>query len=73
LNFEFSNIDISGTKDKSAQVKLISKYDKFLMRFEYLEGYDIDVKLEKVCTGLKITDQMLHRDYSSLSGGEKQG
>jgi len=62
---------ISGTKDKSAQVKLISKYDKFLMRFEYLEGYDIDVKLEKVCTGLKITDQMLHRDYSSLSGGEK--
>jgi len=33
--------------------------------------YDIDVKLEKVCTGLKITDQMLHRDYSSLSGGEK--
>jgi len=62
---------ISGTKDKSSQSKLISKYDKFLMRFEHLEGYDIDVKLEKVCTGLKITDQMLHRDYSSLSGGEK--
>jgi len=62
---------ISGTKDKSAQAKLISKYEKFLTRFEHLEGYDIDVKLEKVCTGLKITDQMLHRDYNSLSGGEK--
>jgi len=62
---------ISGTKDKSAQAKLISKYEKILTRFEHLEGYDIDVKLEKVCTGLKITDQMLHRDYNSLSGGEK--
>ncbi len=62
---------ISSTRDKSAQAKLISKYEKLLMRFEHLEGYDIDVKLEKVCTGLKITDQMLHRDYNSLSGGEK--
>ncbi|OPX26383.1 MAG: ABC transporter ATP-binding protein [Candidatus Cloacimonas sp. 4484_140] len=62
---------ISGTEDKSSQTKLISKYEKLLMRFEHLEGYDIDVKLGKVCTGLKITDQMLHRDYNSLSGGEK--
>ncbi|MBC8382928.1 MAG: ABC-F type ribosomal protection protein [Candidatus Cloacimonetes bacterium] len=62
---------ISGMEDKSAQAKLISKYEKLLMRFEHLEGYDIDVKLEKVCTGLKITGQMLHRDYNSLSGGEK--
>ena len=62
---------ISSTKDKSAQAKLISKYEKLLMRFEHLEGYDIDVKLEKVCTGLKITEHMLHRDYNSLSGGEK--
>jgi len=62
---------ISNTKDKTAQTKLISKYEKLLLRFEHLEGYDIDVKLEKVCTGLKITDHMLHRDYNSLSGGEK--
>ncbi len=62
---------IADTKDKSAQSKLISKYEKLLMKFEHLEGYDIDVELEKVCTGLKITDQMLHRDYNSLSGGEK--
>jgi len=62
---------ISGTEDKNAQAKLISKYEKLLMQFEHLEGYDIDFKLEKVCTGLKITNQMLHRDYNSLSGGEK--
>ncbi|MBN2017847.1 MAG: ABC-F family ATP-binding cassette domain-containing protein [Candidatus Cloacimonetes bacterium] len=62
---------ISKTKDLSAQQKLMSKYEKKQLRFEHLEGYDIDVKLEIVCTGLKITEEMLNRDYNSLSGGEK--
>jgi len=62
---------ISKTKDQAAQKKFMSQYEKKQLRFEHLEGYDIDVKLEIVCTGLKITEEMLERDYNSLSGGEK--
>jgi len=63
--------DISASKSNCTQEKLIKKYEKLQFRFEHLEGYDIDVKLEKVCSGLKIGDEMLDRDYNSLSGGEK--
>ena len=63
--------EISICENKNTQNKLIKQYEKKQIRFEHLEGYDINVKLEKVCSGLKIDEGMLARDYNLLSGGEK--
>ena len=39
--------------------------------FERLGGYEIDTRLQKVVKGLKIEDDWLSREFSSLSGGER--
>ncbi len=39
--------------------------------FERLGGYDIETDLQRIIKGLKIEDEWLQRDFSSLSGGEK--
>ena len=39
--------------------------------FQRLGGYEIDTRLQKVVKGLKIEDDWLSREFSSLSGGER--
>jgi ATP-binding cassette, subfamily F, member 3 len=39
--------------------------------FERLGGYEIETTLQRIIKGLKIHDDWLDRDFSSLSGGEK--
>lgn len=39
--------------------------------FERLGGYDIETTLQRIIKGLKIHDDWLDREFSSLSGGEK--
>ncbi len=62
---------IASSDNNYAQEKLIKKYEKLQSRFDHLDGYNIDVKLDKVCSGLKIDQTMLVRNYATLSGGEK--
>ena len=50
---------------------LIEKYCKLLDEFSNLGGYDIDVAINTVCSGLKINEHILNNTYSKLSGGEK--
>jgi len=45
-------------------------YGELAARFEHLEGYDIEVELNKMCNGLGIPAGMRSRLFSSLSGGE---
>ena len=54
------------------------EYNKVLIRFcdlqeQYanLGGYDIDVKINEVLSGLNIDYNMLSQSYNDLSGGEK--
>jgi len=51
--------------------ELISKYCKLIEEFSIFGGFDIDVQVNSVSTGLGITEEMLNREYSGLSGGEK--
>lgn len=50
---------------------LIEKYCKLLDEFSNLGGYDMDVSINTVCSGLKISEKILNSVYSNLSGGEK--
>ena len=51
--------------------KTIEKYCKVMEEFSSMGGYDVDVSIDTVCSGLKINDAMKHQTYSTLSGGEK--
>ena len=51
--------------------KTIEKYCKAVEEFSSLGGYDVDVAIDTVCSGLNIDDAMKHQTYSTLSGGEK--
>ncbi len=51
--------------------KTIEKYCKAVEEFSSLGGYDVNVAIDTVCSGLNIDDAMKHQTYSTLSGGEK--
>lgn len=51
--------------------KALERYYRVLEVFSNKGGYDIDVQINTVCSGLKISETMLYQKYSSLSGGEK--
>jgi ATP-binding cassette subfamily F protein 3 len=50
---------------------LLAQYGKLCQKFEFEGGYEIETNINKVATGLNISDDMRKRPYSSLSGGEK--
>lgn len=51
--------------------KALNKYSNLVQLFELKGGYEKEEKLSKVCTGLKMNDSFLNRDFDHLSGGEK--
>jgi len=51
--------------------KALNKYSNLVQLFELKGGYEKDEKLSKVCTGLKMNESFLNRDFDLLSGGEK--
>lgn len=51
--------------------KALERYYRVLEEFSNKGGYDIDVQINSVCSGLKISETMLYQEYSTLSGGEK--
>lgn len=51
--------------------KVLKKYSDIVQLFEVKGGYDREEKLSKVCTGLKMNEHFLNRDFDTLSGGEK--
>ncbi|MFI8575510.1 ribosomal protection-like ABC-F family protein [Rossellomorea aquimaris] len=51
--------------------KALNKYSDLTQLFEVKGGYERDEKVSKVCTGLKLSEVFLERDFDLLSGGEK--
>ncbi len=58
-------------KNLSNNFKTINKYSKLQQRFIDLGGYEINTKVSKVLNAFSITDEMLNRNFNTLSGGEK--
>ena len=50
---------------------LLRRYDRLSSGFEQAGGYDLEVRVNKVCNGLGISREMRARLFSALSGGEK--
>ena len=50
---------------------VLEMYGKLQEHFTNMGGYEIDEKVSKICNGFKISDEMLHRSFNTLSGGEK--
>lgn len=51
--------------------KTLESYCKLIEEFTEAGGYDMDYLINSVCSGLKITSDMLTQTYTKLSGGEK--
>lgn len=51
--------------------KYLDTYCKLIEEYSSKGGYDIDVKINTVCTGLGIKSELITQKYSDLSGGEK--
>ena len=50
---------------------VLKRYGKLMEEYERLGGYDVEVKIEKICNGMNIGGQMRQSRFSLLSGGEK--
>ena len=50
---------------------LLRRYDRLSSGFEQAGGYDLEVRVNKVCNGLGISGDMRLRLFCELSGGEK--
>lgn len=55
----------------NSDTELVEKYCKLLEIYSNLGGYDMDVSINTVCSGLKISETILNQTYNNLSGGEK--
>lgn len=56
---------------EGADRALLDRYDRLQLAFETGGGYEIETRLEKVCTGLGIEKAFREKQFADLSGGEK--
>ncbi len=57
-----------GTNDDP---KLLSRYGQLQTKYEAMGGYDFDNKIDKICNGMNISEDMRGQQFETLSGGEK--
>ena len=58
-------------KNLSSDINSINKYLKIQEEFINKGGYEFETKISKVLAAFNITDEMLKRNFNTLSGGEK--
>lgn len=51
--------------------KALKQYSKLVELYEVNDGYNTEEKLNKICTGLKLDESFLNKEFNLLSGGEK--
>ncbi|QNO15089.1 ABC-F family ATP-binding cassette domain-containing protein [Alkalicella caledoniensis] len=51
--------------------RIMKQYADLHDLYTFKGGYEIEERISKVCTGLKITEEFKGRQFNSLSGGEK--
>ena len=52
--------------------QLLAQYDRLQAAYETGGGYEIETRLEKICSGLGISKDFRAKDFAQLSGGEQQ-
>jgi len=51
--------------------KALKQYSELVELYEAKGGYNTEEKLSKICTGLKLDESFLNKEFNLLSGGEK--
>ena len=51
--------------------QLLAQYDRLQAAYETGGGYEIETRLEKICSGLGISKDFRAKDFAQLSGGEQ--
>ncbi|MBQ8697862.1 MAG: ABC-F family ATP-binding cassette domain-containing protein, partial [Schwartzia sp.] len=76
----FSDILRLGEKKKAmereigrggASEELLAEYGRVVLRFEHMEGYDVEIRIRRVAFGLGFTEDDLTGSVAHLSGGQK--
>jgi ATPase subunit of ABC transporter with duplicated ATPase domains len=57
--------------DNQTLDKTLSQYASLQEKYEILGGYEKDTRINKVCEGLNIKNEMREKEFNCLSGGEK--
>lgn len=57
--------------ESEAAQQLLQEYGQLQEKFEQADGYEINSRIDRVANGLGIPPEDYHRQFSSLSGGEK--
>lgn len=60
-----------GDKEGDALEQALLRYGKLTERYESLDGYRLEERKNRICTGLKLSELFLQKRFSLLSGGEK--
>ena len=56
---------------KGGMEQLLSQYDRAQNTYIAKGGYELEESFNKICTGCKITKDLLEKNYGVLSGGEQ--
>lgn len=51
--------------------KALKQYSQLVELYEVKDGYNTEEKLSRICTGLKLDESFLNKEFNLLSGGEK--
>jgi len=51
--------------------KALKQYSEIVELYEVKGGYNTEEKLAKICTGLKLDESFLKKEFNLISGGEK--
>ena len=70
ISKEIKELEVQMSSGKF-DIHLANKYDKLQQLFEHFGGYEIEEKISRVCTGLKLSEGFKKRFFNTLSGGEK--
>jgi len=62
---------IEADADWANSAAKMKKYGELMEEYERLGGYEMDVKIDKICNGMSINEQMRAGLFERLSGGEK--
>ena len=58
-------------KQETDNSTALAQYGKLMEEYERLGGYDVELKIEKICNGMNIGEDMRYSLFGLLSGGEK--
>ncbi len=62
---------MSAERDEKLLEELVNGYGRLAGKFESVDGYSVESRVDMVTTGLQIPKTMYDMDFENLSGGEK--